>query len=227
MVEWRKSSLGKDPNEIAAQAAFNMRGGWAAVVFSALALAFSVYSVWETSLKQSNLKVFVPPIIEYAGGFQNSNFEVFSIPVTITNEGARTGTVLSMELEAFDPRTNQTKRFYAASFGLWPKDPSSRELLEPFAPMSLAGRSSRTVNALFYTRGAEEKVQELVREIGPYRFTLKLEEAANDEFGFLDRFWASAPVSVTFERDLQYYDARNRTLPLISKDWRSTISGVP
>jgi hypothetical protein len=37
-----------------------------------------------------------------------------------------------------------------------------------------------------------------------------------------------APASVTFERELRYYDARaftNSTLPLYAKDWRSTVSG--
>jgi PIN domain nuclease of toxin-antitoxin system len=55
-------------------------------VASTIAILFSAYSMWETSLKRAELKVFVPPVIRYASPLQNSNFEVFSIPVTIANE---------------------------------------------------------------------------------------------------------------------------------------------
>src|ERR1700716_4134439 len=52
-------------------------------IVSAIALLFSGYSLWETSLKRSELKVFVAPVIRYASPYQNTNFEIFAIPVTI------------------------------------------------------------------------------------------------------------------------------------------------
>lgn len=84
----------------------------------------------------------------------------------------------------------------------------------PFAPISLAGRTSRSESVLFYTRGEEQKPNELIRAAGPYRFALTLDVAES----------ASKPT-VTFERSLLNYDARafnEGTLPLYSSDWRSS-----
>jgi hypothetical protein len=86
-------------------------------IAAAVALVFSAYNLWQASLRPSDLRIFVPPVISYASPFQNSNFEAFAVPVTITNEGARTGTVLSMTLTVTDPVKNLSKRFYSADFG--------------------------------------------------------------------------------------------------------------
>src|SRR5438034_5526898 len=123
---------------------------WVTTAFSAVALLFSAYSLWESRLKQSDLRMFVPAVIEYSSPFQNSNFEAIIIPVTISNEGARTGTVLSLELDVTDPKTNKTKRFYAANFGRWTAERTRSG--QPFAPIALAGYSSRTETVQFYTR---------------------------------------------------------------------------
>jgi hypothetical protein len=106
---------------------------WVTTSFSAVALTFSAYSLWESRLKQSDLRVFVPPVIEYSSPYQNSNFEVIIVPVTIANEGARAGTVLSLDLAVTDPKTNQTKRFYAANFGRW-----SARAAGPISPLPLS-----------------------------------------------------------------------------------------
>ena len=168
------------------------------------------------------MRVFVPPVIQYTAPYQNSNFEAIAVPVTLTNEGARTATVLSMELAVTDPKTNATKHFYAADFGRWTMEKTRSGAYEPFAPISLAGRTSRTEQVLFYTRGEEEKPEQLIREPGPYNFKLTLEQA-EEEGGF--KLMGREPPSVTFERELRYYDARafqNGTLPLYAKDWRSS-----
>lgn len=215
-----------DPAELATQATGALEGGRAAALLSAVALAFSGYSLWDTSLKSAELHVFVPPVIQYASPYQNSNFEVLAIPVTMTNEGARTGTVLAMELAVTDPRTNQTKRFYAADFGRWTMEKTRSGAYEPFAPISLAGRSSRTEQVLFYPRGEEEKPNELVRELGPYAFKLTLDLA---EEGGEGNKGGGGGVSVSFERDLKFYDARsfqNGTIPMYAKDWRSTTNAA-
>lgn len=204
---------GGDPAEIATQGIMGVEGGKLAAVLSAVALAFSGYSLWETSLKQADVRVFVPPVIQYAAPYQNSNFEVIAVPVTLANEGARTATVLSMELAVTDPRTKQTKYYYAADLGRWTMERTRSGAYEPFAPLSLAGRSSRTEQVLFYTRGEEQVPNELIREVGPYKFQLTLDVAE-----------ARAKPSLNFERHLLFYDARafsERTLPLYSADWRA------
>ena len=221
---WLRGNHGaSDPAGIASQAMTGLEGGRVAGILSGVALLFSGFSLWDTSLKSADLRVFVSPVIQYSAPEQNSNFEVFALPVTLTNEGARTGTILSMELAVTDPRTKQTKRFYAADFGRWTMEKTRAGSYEPFAPISLAGRTSRTESVLFYTRGEEEKPAELVRQVGPYAFTLTLELA--EEGGLTTR----AGPSVAFARDLHSYDARafqNGTLPLYAKDWRSS-SNVP
>lgn len=215
--------LGED---IAVHSVVSGEGGRIAAVVSAVALALSLYSLWESSLKQADLHVFVPPVIQYAAPYQNSNFEMIAIPVTLANEGAQTGTVLSMELAVTDPRTNQTKRFYSADFGRWTMEKTRAGAYQPFAPISLAGRASRTESVLFYTRGNQEKPEQLIREPGPYQFVLRLEEAISDG-GFLDRLLSRRQGVLAFERELTFYDARafnTGTLPLYAKDWRSSVN---
>ena len=199
-------------------------GGRVAAAVSAIALAFSGYSLWETSLKQAEVAVFVPPVIQFAAPYQNSNFEVVALPVTLANDGARTGTVLSMELAVTDPRTNATKLFYAADVGIWSMERARSRAFQPFAPISLAGRTSQTQHVLFYTRGDDQKPAEIFREVGPYRFQLTAEVAEAEDFGWIDRVWKRPAAPLVFERELRFYDARafqNGTIPLYARDWRS------
>jgi hypothetical protein len=208
-----------DNADVAVQVASGSDGGKLAVFVSAIALIFSGYSLWETSLKAADVRAFVPPVIQFAAPYQNSNFEMIAVPVTLTNEGARSATVLSMELAVTDPRTRQTKRFYAADFGRWTMEKTRAGAYEPFAPISLPGRTSRTESVLFYTRGEDEKPNELIRAAGPYQFTLALDLAES-----------RAKPAVSFERTLLGYDARafnEGTLPLYSSDWRAARSTSP
>lgn len=223
---FRRNRVVKQGEEIAVDAVVS-DGGRLAAVISAIALALSLYSLWETSLKKADLRVFVPPVIEYSAPYQNSNFEMIAIPVTLANEGAQTGTVLTMELAVTDPRTNQTKRFYSADFGRWTMERTRSGAYQLFAPISLAGRSSRTESVLFYTRGKQETPAQLIREPGSYRFTLRLEEAVGDQPGILDWLRPRRANVLTFERELLTYDARafnTGTLSMFAKDWRSATS---
>jgi hypothetical protein len=86
---------------------------------------------------------------------------------------------------------------------------------QAFAPMALAGYSSRTETVQFYTRGEEEQPPQIIRETQPYRFTMTLRDVADDR---------RAPATISFERELRHYDARaftNGTLWLFPKDWHT------
>jgi hypothetical protein len=220
-----------DHGQIAIDAASQPGDGWSgriAAVVSAIALTFSAYSLWDTSLRAPDLRVFVPPVIHYSSPYQNSNFEMVSIPVTVTNEGARTGTVLAMDLDVTDPRTNETKRFYAADIGRWSMERTRSAAYQHFAPVALAGRTSKTETVLFYPKGEAEKPQQVIRDVSTYTFKLTLDVAEVDDFGFLDRFWKRREPTVRFERTLRFFDARafqNGTIPLDAKDWKSAASG--
>ncbi len=186
-------------------------------IIAGAALLVSGYSLWESKLSRARLKLFVPPVIAYSSPYQNSNFEVFEVPVTLINEGAQTGFVLSMELTVTDPRKGVVKRFYSADFGRWTMEKTRSRAYQPFAPLSLAGHARQTETVLFYTRGDEEPA-EIVRETGPYSFTLTLDDGNPD---------VKRQPSVTFVRELRWYDARafnDGTLPLFAKDWRSASS---
>jgi hypothetical protein len=216
-MDWigRRKRAG-DPAEIARRGMGGLEGGKLAAALSAFALAISGYSLWETSLKKADVRVFVPPVIQYSAPYQNTNFEVIAVPLTLTNEGARTATVLAMELAVTDPRTKETKHFYAADFGRWTMERTRAGAYEPFAPISLAGRTSRTESMLFYTRGEEQKPDQMIQELGAYGFTLTLEIAETN-----------VKPTVTFNRVLFHYDARafnDGTLPLYSGDWRASTS---
>jgi hypothetical protein len=187
-------------------------------IIAGVALLVSGYNLWQTKLKRANLKIFVPPVIQYSSPYQNSNFEVFAIPVTLVNDGAQTGTVLSIELAVTDPRTKAVKRFYSADFGRWTMEKTRSAAYQPFAPISLAGHARQTETVLFYTRGEEEKPAELVREKGPYEFKLTIDDGSA----------AERRPSVVFVRELRWYDARafnEGTIPMYAQDWRSAVNG--
>jgi hypothetical protein len=195
-------------------------------IVSAIALLFSGYSLWETSLKRSDLKVFVAPVIRYASPYQNTNFEVFAVPVTIMNAGARTGTIMSMSLDVTDPANKLSKRFYSADFGQWSIEKSRTGDFRPFAPIPLPGRSSYSEVILFNAR-IEEKVMQIVQAAGRFQFTISLDAALSENFGFLDRIWSKPPEPLTFEMELPELDHRaftsgSGTVALHQKDWQST-----
>jgi hypothetical protein len=195
--------------------------------FSLVAMLFSAYSLWETSLKRSVFRVFVAPVIRYASPYQNTNFEVFAIPVTITNSGARAGTVMSMTLEVTDPVKKVTKRFYSADLGQWGIEKARNGEFRPFAPIPLSGRTSHTDTILFHARN-DEKVMQIVTAAGRFEFALTLDVAASEDFGFLDRLWRSPPEPLRFEMMLPALDHRaftsgSGTVALHNKNWQSSV----
>lgn len=220
---------GEDPATVAIESsshAANFGGGQFAAAISAVALIFSGYSLWDSTLKAPDIKVFVPPVTQYSSPYQNSNFEVIEVPITLLNDGGRTGTVLSMDLDVTNPKTKETKHFYAADFGRWTMD-KARAGFEHFAPIPLAGKASRTETVLFYPKSPDEKPEQLIHEPGIYQFTLTLDEARTEDFGFLDRVWRAKPVEVSYQSELRFWDARsfqNGTIAMYSTTGRSAKS---
>lgn len=224
MVQTRAGGAAQDAADITTDTARHFSGGLAATLLSAVAVLFSGYSLWDTSLRAADLRVFVPRVIYYAAPYTNTNFEMVSIPVTLSNEGAETGTVLHMDLAVTDPRTNQTKHFYAAELGVWSMERTRVRAYTGFAPLPLSGRASRTESVLFYTRGEEEKPEQIIREVGPYRFTLTVTQA-EERPGLFGTGRAAKPISVSFERVLPFYDARafeTGTIFMHAKDWTTS-----
>jgi hypothetical protein len=185
------------------QARWPMRGRSAlATAMSTIALLFSAYSLYESSLRAAELAVYIPPRIDYTDpDSPESPFEVFVVPMTLANDGARSGTVLAINLEVTNPRTKQTKRFYAARFGTWREEPA-----RPFAPVPLSGKTSASQTLQFFPRVGETIPRILDLEPGDYRFKLLLDTAAAGR-----RDWRAAGnvVSLEFEMQIGRLDYRN------------------
>jgi hypothetical protein len=190
--------------------------GVSAEVFSGVAVAMSMYSLWRTSLQRADLRVFVAPLIRYASPYQNSIFEVFEIPLTVINEGAQTGTILSFDLEVTNAQNGASKHFYSAGLGPWSLARKG-EGLTPFTPVSLTGRSSQSETILFYARN-DSRVMQIVEAPTQYRFAITPQAAQRP--ALLRR----RPKPLMFEMTLPYLDHRaftsgGGTLPMHNASW--------
>jgi hypothetical protein len=191
--------------------------GWTSAVVSTIALIISAYSVYVTSLRRPRLSLFVPRVIQYASPYTNSNFEVLGIPVTIANSGARSGTVLSIDLVATNAAKKLTKRFYSAEFGRWTMENARGNKFRPFAPLALQGRSSTSESVLFYSH-PDESVAQIVEPNSNVMITLTISAA--------EASFAKTPKPVSFEvivPDIDHRIFTTGTLPLYNKAWETAV----
>jgi hypothetical protein len=70
-------------------------GGRITAIGTVVALVFSAFSLWETSLKQADLSVFATGVVTYERDQSDDirtqpsgGFEVLAVPITIANGGA-------------------------------------------------------------------------------------------------------------------------------------------
>lgn len=205
-----------------------MRRGPAIVnmAVSVTALVFSAFSVFQTTLKQPDLAVFVPPEIQYAQPYNNSNFEVFAIPLTLANSGARTGTVLSLMLTVSNAK-GETKSFYPANVGTWNMDKARAGELKPFAPIVLVGHGTQSETVLFYAR-REEKLQAVITETGTFHFKLTMQTAVAESYPLIDWLFRRHARPLEFDMVLPVMDHRafvKGTLPMNAPNWQAVSGG--
>jgi hypothetical protein len=200
-------------------------GGRLATALSAIALIFSGFSFYESSLKSADLAIYVPPMIHYARDGDN---DVFNVPVTITNDGAKSGTVLNMELVAENLRDGadrKTARFHSAFVG---EHPRTDEIVNrSFAPISIPGNGTFTETIRFYPM--ENPLPFLVDDKGDYRFTLKLITPEPQRASALAFLPARTPAPLSFEMKLpfisfQHLSFRRGTIAMFNKDWKPATS---
>ena len=195
-------------------------------IASVIALLFSVYNFWQNSQRPPELRIFVPPVIDYsAGPYEDSKSEVFAIPVTVVNQGARAGTILSLVLTVTDPKNHTSKRFYSANVGPYSLEKFRNGDRHPFAPISLAGRMSYTDTVQFLARG-DQDLKPIVQAAGNYQFAVTV-DSPKLEYGFFDQMFSKAVVPLNFEMVLQELDRRHfitgdGTISMHEKDWQST-----
>jgi hypothetical protein len=172
-------------------------GAWSAFLSSVTALIFSVYSLYETVIKQADLRIYQPPLVYmYRENFR----DVFAIPITLSNLGTQHGTVLSFDLEVTQPETLKSTKFQSLHFGESPKRNSRL-----FTPITVAGRSSYTDVILFYAlaRGSFVEVTGGVKL--PLRFKLTLNADTT-------RGWPATrePAPVVFDMTADYIQSHNQ-----------------
>jgi hypothetical protein len=154
----RRRRLGDGTGETPVSAVLHAHGGVTTVI-SAVALLFSAYSLWETSLKQADLSLYVTGVVSYSRDTTDhvdvqpaGGFEVLAVPITISNAGARDAAVLSLQLDVTNPQTGLTARFegtYTADAAYFAATGAKRPKA-PFSALVIAGRSAWTGTVLFY-----------------------------------------------------------------------------
>lgn len=213
----RDSSVRETLLDTASNAVEKLRGSGAnpfAIIASVLALLFSGVSLYETVIKQAHLQLFVPDTIAYTRD-PDGSFEVFAVPMTVSNSGARDGIVSALKLEVRNSASGVAQILEASYFPgpeyFSTKEDSANNLRRPktpFAPLSVAGRSSATTTILFYARKNQDK--RLVP--GQGRYELRLTAAKPGAVGALDSVWSTdiAPVKMVYEMPpvSQFFEGR-------------------
>jgi hypothetical protein len=124
-------SVGPSKQEYRAERA---QRGRLSLVLSTLALVVSAWTLFETSLRWPTFDTYAGANWRYGRGTP-VDVEVFVVPLTITNSGARPGAVLSIEM-IVTARTGQQRRFSSAAVLQNDKDQRL------FAPQTIQGQSA-------------------------------------------------------------------------------------
>jgi hypothetical protein len=172
-------------------------GAWSALLSSVTALVFSVYSLYETAIKQAELRIYQPPLIYmYRENFR----DVFAIPIALSNVGTQHGTVLSFDLEVTRPGTVKRMKFQGLHFGESPKRDTRL-----FTPITVAGRSTYSDVILFYALSAGSFIEETGGVKLALRFKLTMNVGTTD--GWLT---AKEPAALVFDMTADYIQSHNR-----------------
>jgi hypothetical protein len=214
---------GMSTTEVAEQAAAGGHGGAFASALSAVAIFFSGLSYYDSSLKGADLTVYVPPMVHYA----RDGADVFNVPITISNDGAQSGTVLSLTLDVENLNAAAERKhvlFHGIFLGDYPRD--DKTPLRSFAPISVPGHGSVTETVRFYNMG--EMLPMLVVDKGDFRFTLTV-NTAKSSGGLMGDLLHTEVKPLTFDLNLPYFAVQriafqNGTIAMYNKDWNPAVS---
>ena len=205
----------------AARTPTHFEGGRWAVLISLIALMLSVFSLYETILKQARPAVYVGGVMHYArdpvGGV-----EVFAIPLTITNHGARDAIIISLDLGVAPLKSGRpaSLTFASAYVGSNP----AREK-QPFTPLSIPGRGSFTGIVLFYPNDLKDGAANAV-VIGKetYRFCVTVRTEKSQDYRLLDTVLGTPLTALSLEAALLWFSTpelvAGKTIPMQIKNAR-------
>ena len=206
--------------EAAKRPAYFEGGRWA-VLISFVALVFSAISLYETILKQPRPVLHVASVMHYArepvGGW-----DVFAVPMTIANHGARDAVVIALDLRVVDGKSAApvSTSFASAYVG---SNPAKEK--QPFTPLSIPGRNSYTGTVLFYPSDLKNgAANAVVNSKQPYRLCITVRTEANQDYPPLDALLGSPPSAVSFEAELLWFSTpellSGKTIPMQIKNVR-------
>lgn len=165
-------------------------------MISILALLFSGISLYETVLKQPRLSLHAAARWHY-GRAPGASDEQFTVPLAISNNGAREGIVVSLAMMVERPDGGK-KDFSATFIDLAPD--SERRLL---APIAVPGRSAHTATFVF---APDEPGPPLMSERGTLRAVIRLTHTYERSFGPIDNLFHRAPQPIEVTLDLRTFD---------------------
>ena len=176
-----------------------------AIVISLISFVISTINVYVTNLKSPDLSMVIAPYIRQIVDDSSLN-EAFFIPVTIVNQGAKPGAILSFELVLTYTPTGEQETYNAQYFT---QEDNSELLGSFFTPLNLAGYSADGRTVCFYPRGKRDGV--FFGKIGTYEFSIT-GVAANVQGRSQKRIFQNFKVELTqemydqmqLESDLEY-----------------------
>lgn len=137
-----------------------------AIVISVISFIISTVNVYITNLKAPDLSMNIAPFIRQIVDNQSQN-EAFFIPVTIVNQGAKPGSLLSIDLAVNYLPTGEQKVYYGQYFA---QENNSELLGGFFTPVNLNGYSAVSRIICFYPQGSRDG--NFFSRTGTYEFTL-------------------------------------------------------
>lgn len=177
---------------------------WLTAAVSVLALIGSAVSLWESTFKHPEIKVYVSENIQYTRDPYEAS-EVLAVPITIANTGARDGAVLSLLLQVKNLATGKEKIFKSAYtadaqfFGA--RDDVASRLKRPkvpFAPLSISARGVFSGTILFYGPGGGEGA--LVEPSSKLEMTLSVRTPSPSDQ--VERILTTLPAPVTLKAEV-------------------------
>ena len=174
-------------------------GGRAALAISLIALIFSAISLYETVLKTADVKYYTGSVMHY-GRDPITRDNVFAVPLTIVNNGARDAVVTELTLRVRDSSQSGAAAVVFRSTYIGGNPAKEKE---PFTPISVPGRGSHNNTFLFYPAGrAEGLTDELKAGKTGYHFCLSGNAEAAQTF--LDAISKPAASALSFDGVIQW-----------------------
>jgi len=201
------------------------KGGRWAVLVSLVALILSAFSLYETTLKQARPSLHVGAVMHYAHD-PSGGVEVFAVPITIANHGARDAIVTSLDLSVRRARAGASTLTWFTSAYVGGNPANDKR---PFTPLSIPGRGSYAGIVLFYQRDLNDSTPPVVAAAGePLLFCVTARLEANQDYPLLDALLGVPPAVADFEAQLLWFSApelnAGKTIPMQIKNARRPAS---